>query len=157
MSSENRALDPFSECELLRAIKCAKVKSTAGHDGITYALLKRCALNPTIRKFMLAAYNDCLQTNTFPKSLKHAKVRALPKDKAGEYRPISLLSTVGKIFEKLLEKRLREEFPLSNVQFGCRAGHSTTQALARLLQQIRNLDAYPLTLPKHMTAFLNTF
>jgi ribonuclease HI len=126
-------IEPFSECELRRALKNSKSKAAPGNDGISYDLLKSCANNTTILKAMLEAYNHCLISQTFPEQLKHAKVRALPKDKPGDYRPISLLSTIGKIYDKMLEKRLREEFPLTKAQFGCRPGHSTSQALTRLL------------------------
>ena len=59
----------------------------------------------------------------------------LPKAKPGDFRPISLLSNIGKLFESILEQRLREACThiLSPNQFGCRPGHSTSQALIRLL------------------------
>jgi len=133
LSSENLEIEPFSACELRRALKTAKTKTSPGNDGISYELLKSCTSSTIILKAMVEAFNQCLLSQTFPNSLKHAKVRALPKDKPGDYRPISLLSTIGKIYEKMLEKRLREEFPLAKTQFGCRPGHSTSHALTRLL------------------------
>ncbi len=116
-----------------KALKNSKSKSAPGTDGISFALLKSCTSNPTILRAMLEAFNFCLTSYAFPERLKHAKVRALPKEKPGDFRPISLLPTIGKIYEKMLEKRLREEFPLNEAQFGCRPGHSTSHALARLL------------------------
>jgi ribonuclease HI len=131
--ADTHAPEPFSECEMLRAIKQAKVKSTAGADGISNALIQRCASSTIIRKAMLDSFNLCLSSASFPALLKQAKIRAIPKDNSGDYRPISLLSALGKIFEKMLEKRIREEMPLASNQFGCRPGHSTAQALARLV------------------------
>jgi hypothetical protein len=133
---EESAANPheiFTECEMLRAIKQAKVKSSAGADGISNALIQRCVTSPVVRKAMLDSFNISLNTASFPALLKQAKIKAIPKDNSGDYRPISLLSALGKIFEKMLEKRLREAIPLASNQFGCRAGHSTAQALARLV------------------------
>jgi ribonuclease HI len=133
LSRENINIELFSETELRRALKNAKSRSAPGNDDISYPLLQSCINSPIILRAMLEAYNQCLLSQVFPEKLKHAKVRALPKEKPGDYRPISLLSTIGKIYDKMLEKRLREEFPLSKAQFGCRPGHNTSQALIRLL------------------------
>jgi hypothetical protein len=66
------------------------------------------------------------------------------------YRPISILGTVGKLFENiLLPKVLREvnerEF-LRDEQFGFRPRHSTTLKLARLVERVnRNFEERRLT------------
>ena len=62
------------------------------------------------------------------------------------YRPISLLSNIDKIFEKLVHKRLTS-FLLKhkiffNKQFGFRKSHSTIQTLVNLTESIRrSLDS----------------
>ena len=59
-----------------------------------------------------------------------------------DYRPISLLSNVNKIFEKLMYKRLYEFLLKHNciydLQFGFREQHSTTHALLNLTENISN-------------------
>jgi hypothetical protein len=61
------------------------------------------------------------------------------------YRPVSLLDTVSKLFEKILLSRVPREKSerglLRNEQFGFRPRHSTTLMLARIVERVnRNLD-----------------
>ena len=57
------------------------------------------------------------------------------------YRPISLLLNINKIFKKLVYSRLYSFFNLHNcifeLQFGFRANHSTNHALFSLTEEIR--------------------
>jgi hypothetical protein len=80
-------------------------------------------------------FNHCLRLSQFPEPWKAAKVITLPKpDKNPKFpqnlRPISQLSTTGKLFEKVILKTVQwhiEERVLLNVsQFGFRARHNTT-------------------------------
>jgi hypothetical protein len=78
--------------------------------------------------------------------LKPGKDPALPSS----YRPISLLDTVGKLFEKILLARVLLEVSerglLRDEQFGFRPRHSTTLQLARLVERVnRNFDESRLT------------
>ena len=58
------------------------------------------------------------------------------------YRPISLLSNVNKIFEKLVYSRLYSFLEIHNcifeLQFGFRAKHSTQHALASLTEMVKS-------------------
>ena len=57
------------------------------------------------------------------------------------YRPISLISNISKIIEKLIHKRLNSFLEQSNIfypfQFGFRDYHSTTHALIEMTDQIK--------------------
>ena len=57
------------------------------------------------------------------------------------YRPISILSPINKIFEKILYSRLIKYIDKSNIlykyQFGFRKNHSTEHALIELVDQIK--------------------
>jgi hypothetical protein len=55
-----------------------------------------------------------LRTNHFPSAWKHARVISILKPRkdpaqSSSYRPISLLDTIGKIFEKILLTRILYE------------------------------------------------
>ena len=83
---------------------------------------------------------------SFPDRLKVAKVITLHKkgatDNPSNYRPISLLSTFSKIFEKIMHKRLYDFLEVNKIlhslQFGFRQKHSTSHALISMTEKIRN-------------------
>ena len=87
-----------------------------------------------------------MQLGIFPDKLKIAKIIPLHKggkiDEINNYRPISILSSLSKIFEKVINKRfidfLKKHNVISDYQFGFREGMSTTLALADICDQFQN-------------------
>ena len=83
-------------------------------------------------------------TGVFPSVLKNAKVASVFKKDSkldySNYRPISLLSNVEKILEKLMYKRLYTFLSSSNIeynmQFGFRQEYSTSHALINITESI---------------------
>ena len=81
-------------------------------------------------KFFQANPNNTIETSTFPKQLKYDDVkRVFQKDSQTDkenYRPVSILSNVSKIFERCLNKQLQEYFQalLCKYQCGFRKGYS---------------------------------
>ena len=85
--------------------------------------------------------NKCITTNTFPDELKNADIIPIfkkkdPNDKSN-YRPISLLPTISKIFEKILNDQITmfAENVLSNKLCGFRKGYSTQIAILNLVKK----------------------
>ena len=91
-------------------------------------------------------FNQSLVQGIFPENFKVSKVT--PIDKGGEemdpfnYRPISTLSALTQIFEKLICKQLvnylEKHEILYEFQFGFRKGQSTSQAIAEIADNLRN-------------------
>lgn len=143
--SDIKSINPIQINDFKNLLAGTKSKSAAGEDGITYSVLKLCADN-TVSK-ICDVLNQCLEENVFPKQWKSAKVRMLPKpqkdhSKAVSYRPISLLSCLGKILERYiyiyLIKELNGKKFFKDIQAGYSKGRSPQEHLFRLTQSIMN-------------------
>ena len=92
-------------------------------------------------------FNDLMRLGYFPTCWKRAKVVPIPKpNKPGtdpnSYRPISLLSTLGKLFESIIAARItsfvNRQHLLPHEKFGFRKKHCTVSQLARITDYIPN-------------------
>ena len=94
----------FSEEDIVTAIKKTKPNAAAGPDGIPTILLKECSQQ--LSKPLYIIYRNSLDTGEVPNLLKDAIV--IPIHKGGlksdvkNYRPVSLISQILKILEKVL-------------------------------------------------------
>lgn len=140
---ENPPKEDFTPMELKNAIGSLKNKKAPGTDGITNEILKLAYAQ--IPEEMLSFYNELLRNCEFPNMWKTARVVLIPKPgkdlcQPSAYRPICLLSAVGKVYEKLLVERLNQELDegkiLSRRQHGFRARKSTTTAIMELKGKI---------------------
>jgi Reverse transcriptase (RNA-dependent DNA polymerase)/Endonuclease-reverse transcriptase len=134
--------------ELLEAAKSLKLNKAPGPDGIPNAAVKVAVkTNP---KVFLETMKRCLELGQFPDCWKRQKLVLIPKPgKAtgdpSSYRPICLLDTLGKLFEKILLPRLTKltegKNGLSEKQFGFRKGKSTLQAILTVTERARLAQA----------------
>ena len=118
--------------ELLSALHCAKNKSSSGSDNIGYSIWKRLVKDDEILEDIRIHLNIILQSGNIPEIWRRAIIHPIPKESGG-FRPISLLNTLSKIMDRIVMDRLTLEIGEREIQFGCRTGHSTQQAIARLL------------------------
>ena len=80
--------------------------------------------------------NAALNSGVFPDRLKYAIVKPIhkkgSKQDISNYRPISLLTSFSKIFEKIIYNRLCTHVEMNSIlvqeQFGFRTQHLTEQA-----------------------------
>ncbi|GBP81063.1 Probable RNA-directed DNA polymerase from transposon BS [Eumeta japonica] len=110
---------------------------TPGYDLVDAKLLKELPEKGIIH--FAAICNACLRLAIFPGQWKIAQVVMIPKPgkplhEASSYRPISLLSVPGKIFERMLLNRMREYLSdvISQHQFGFREKHGTIEQIHRI-------------------------
>jgi hypothetical protein len=89
----------------------------------------------------------CLKFSHFPSAWKIAKVIALPNpgknhSLPSSYRPISLLSSLSKILERVILRRLKDHAELNNIipqeQFRFRNNLSTTHQIDRVVNHIKS-------------------
>ena len=136
-------LNPTNTKEVLFILKSLKNKYSQDSYGINYFFLKK--IGEIIAPVLVELFNKCFSEGNFPRSLKRAKITPIYKDGSQadpeNYRPISLLPSLGKILEKLLLDRLnsflRKHKILSNSQFGFRSNRSTVDALMNFVEEIR--------------------
>ena len=110
-------------------------------------MIKHCA--PVIAPILYKLYNKCIQDGVFPKVLKYGVITPVHKkgrkDKIENYRTISTLPIFGKIFEKMLCKRIYNFVTSQNMisysQFRFRASHSTSHAIHHSIDFIRSCHA----------------
>lgn len=137
-------LKPVDAAEIKGYIYELKISKSPGIDKITARTLREVAdyIAPPLTHII----NLCFEQSNCPEHFKTAIVTPLHKggDKQviENYRPISLLSNLGKIFEKALKKRMIDFLSnndlLSNRQFGFKKNVGTQDAIAHLTHLIYN-------------------
>ena len=88
-------------------------------------------------------FNDCIENSSFPDELKYADVTSLPNNgptnSKTNFKPISVLPTVSKLFERIMDKQVVSYLTpfLSSLLCGFRIGYSAQHALVRLLEKFK--------------------
>lgn len=128
--------------DIEKAIHCIKKLKTSGKDGITLEMVKD---NTDIfLPLLLHLFNFSIKHGYFPKILKESVVVPVYKRNdhrsIANYRPISLISTISKIFEhcigeKLVDYLLKIDY-FSKNQYGFQRNKSTLQALYSHINEI---------------------
>ena len=129
-------------CKIFYKTSTRSLKAT-GADGIPGLLLKRCA--SVSAPSLTAIFNASLAAGELPEAFKQADITPIQVpdwETASNYRPISLLPIVRKLLEKIVSTQLKA-FLASNstsllpeIQFACRANHSTEVALAFIVNRL---------------------
>ncbi|XP_075150566.1 uncharacterized protein LOC142224667 [Haematobia irritans] len=103
---------------------------------------KSCSMVKAIVRHITQLFNTIITTGNYPMGWKHAKVIPIPKSNANnEYRPISILPYLSKVFERIIHfqitEYLRRNSLLSVHQSGFRSKHSCITALLDVTENIR--------------------
>lgn len=139
--------DSITLTELNNVIDALPNNKASNDDFLNARLLKE--YKEYLSEPLLFILNLSLSSGTCPDSIKIAKVIPLYKKdnklRVENYRPISLLSILNKVFEKLVYRRLYDFLMKYDVlykyQFGFRKNYSTSLALIDVLDYCyHNLD-----------------
>lgn len=129
-------IEPISEEEYYTALNHGK-NTTPGYDNIPRKILRK--LDPSVHNVIIKIYNYCLSHSLFPNEWKKGILITIPKTKTDHsnienYRPITLLPTLGKNFEKILGERISKETGkyIPTYQFGFKKKTSTIHPLTIL-------------------------
>ena len=139
----NIVLNPCTTEEINKYISDMKVSTATGPNSIPTNLLK--LSKDELIKPLVCVLNKSLKEGIFPDILKLASVcpiyKKTDRTKCANYRPISLLSNLSKIFEKAMYNRIElflSEFNIIyKLQFGFRKKYSTEHALLSIVEEIR--------------------
>ena len=135
-SARGTDIPDVSSTELHAAIWASSPWKAPGADRVTNMCLREC--EDILRPYLLPLFSASLRFQSIPSEWKSAMVVAVPKP-GGDvslpkgYRPISLLSCLSKVLERIVTDRLtyflETSGALSETQFGFRRTRSTDLAL----------------------------
>ena len=131
-------MSPTDIIEIEDLIDKLKLGKACGLYGISSSFIKHGKAE--IATILTKLINECIEKGYFPTCLKRALVVPIhkkdEKDIPDNYRPISLLPSISKLFEKVIYARFATFFKSNNIlsekQFGFRNKHSTQNALTHL-------------------------
>lgn len=142
--AQSKLLFPHITMEEVRASVLNAGNTTPGPDGITTSVLR--VAWPAIENIVFSLYSGCIQEGWHPACFKEATLVILGKpgkrDKTlpRSYRPIALLSVLGKGLERLVAKRLAwiavKHRVLHNQQFGALPLRSCSDLIAAAIHDI---------------------
>ena len=119
------------------------LSKASGPHCIPVVVLKNC--EPELSYILAELFNKCLKESCFPDCWKISSVVPVFKNvgersTAKSYRPVSLLSVVGKVFEKLVNNRIVNHLEkcglFSDFQYGFRSFRSTADLLTVISDRI---------------------
>ena len=137
-------LNPVNPSEVLKTINSLSSNKASGPNSIPSKILN--LIKTDLSEPLSFLFNLSFTSGSFPNLLKLTKVIPIYKNKGSpleisNYRPISLLSNIEKILEKIMYSRI---FNFLNIhqtffvrQFGFRKSHSTIHTLITIIEKIR--------------------
>lgn len=133
-------MQAFTEEEIERALSSFKPKKSSGPDEVPLLVMKTCyeSMKPAIIHLFRLFTNK----GVIPQSWKCARVKPIfkkgDKTRVDNYRPISNLNSISKLFERCLLNRLSSKDIDGVNQHGFRPSHSTITAAIEIQSCLAN-------------------
>jgi ribonuclease HI len=122
--------EDIADVEISAAVNSLKHSSAPGFDSISGRAIKYIWESP-FKSTLTDILSQCWRDPSLFSCFKHAIVIPIPKPRGG-WRPISLLSQVGKLLERILARRLSSKLTNFNQNSGCRPHHSINDCLEQV-------------------------
>ena len=142
-SKETFLITRTTDEEISHIISGLNIMKSTGPNSIPTKVMKQ--IKDVISAPLAKLTNRSFHNGAFPNMIKIAKVIPIFKSESRvackNYRPISLLSNLGKIIEKLMHKRLHSFLETQNcfypAQFGFQLNMSTNNTLMSITENIQ--------------------
>lgn len=143
LDPRNSLISPITYTDFKSTLQSFKSNKAPGESKINKLIMSNLPENMIIN--LLHIYNASLSCGIFPKKFKKAILKLIPKAEKNikiveNYRPISLLELAGKIYEKIINNRLRLFLEAGGRyhpnQHSYRRGRGTHTALATIYETI---------------------
>lgn len=127
--------------DIVNVIKGFDGKKAQGYDMMPMKLLQKCA--PHIAPQLAKLVNNSITENIFPNDLKFAEVSSLFKKKDPlskiNYRPVSVLIALSKIYEKVVSTQLSDFFTeiFSSLLSAFRKDYSCQSTLLNMIEKFK--------------------
>jgi len=132
---------PFSDEEVDKAFQHLSNKKSSSMDNVSGYFLK--IMKPTLLPNLVELFNLIMKEGTVPSTWKIAKISPVFKKgnrtELGNYRPVSNLNAVSKLFELCLLIRMEQldfDYLMGSFQHGFRKLHSTDTAILDLVENV---------------------
>ena len=131
----NLEVDSISKEEVRENMQRMKNGKAVGPDDIPVQVWK--CLGESALKFLRKLYNRTMESERMPEEWRNSVLLPIFKNKGdvqscSNYRGIKLIGHTMKLWERIIERRLRRDLTFSNQQYGFMPGKSTTDALFAL-------------------------
>ena len=131
----NEAVNCVSRKEVKNALRRIKKGKAVGPDELSVEVWK--CMGKTEIEFLTRLFNRLLMGERMPEEWRRSVLIPIYKNKwdaqcCGNYRGIKLMSHTMKVWERIIEARLRDRVEISKQQYGFMPGKGTTDAMFAL-------------------------
>ena len=126
--------------EILKELNNLNINKATQNTDIPTKIIKE--NSDIFGDFIFSNLNCCINTSSYPSLLKRADITPVhkkdSKNEKNNYRPVSILSNISKVYERIMFKQMSEFFEssfLSKYQCGFRKGFSAQHCLVSMLEK----------------------
>ena len=135
LSRRSLEVESISKEEVRENMQMMKNGKAVGPDDIPVEVWK--CLGESALKFLTKLYNRTMESERMPEEWRDSVLIPIFKNKGdvqscSNYRGIKLIGHTMKLWERIIERRLRSDLKFSNQHYGFMPGKSTTDALFAL-------------------------
>ena len=129
--------------EILKELNNLNINKATQNTDIPTKIIKE--NSDIFGDFIFSNLNCCINTSSYPSLLKRADITPVhkkdSKSEKNNYRPVSILSNVSKVYERIVFRQMSEffEFFFSKYQCGFRKGFTAQHCLVSMLEKWKSV------------------